>query len=218
MANTCAGALAACALRITRLTSDGSPDAGADNLYVSDALVSLTATAVIEEGTEVSQKNACGSVLFSAVGDDSLTRFDISGTIALPDPELMEMITGGTRLANGAAVGYAVPAIGPLSALGVGIELWQKRIDVSTGDQESAYPWNWWLLPNVKNLRIGDLTWDENAFVVPFNGRAFGNGEWYDGPQADWPFPTVASNRAIQYIPTTTIPTTVCGYASATGS
>lgn len=218
MSNDCKPQVQACAMRVTRLTADGSPDQGANNLYVTDTLVTLTATPVYADADEIEVKNACGVVCVSSIGDDTFKRLDISLSLCVPDPELSELLTGGVVLTSGAAVGYGYPAVGTAPGSSVSIELWAKRIDTATGDIDSTYPYNRWLFPKVKNLRVGERVFENGAFASPFTGRGFGNTEWLDGPEGDWPYPAVGSDRVAQYIPVATIPDTACGYASATAS
>ncbi|GIV00859.1 MAG: hypothetical protein KatS3mg014_2531 [Actinomycetota bacterium] len=218
MATECAGQVQACAIRVVRLAADGSPIQGPDNMVVSDALVSLTATPVYTDGDEVELKNACGSVVVSAIGDDSFKRIDVTLEIARPDPHLAELLSTGDVLSppSGAPKGFAFPAIGPITDYGVSIELWAKRI--VEGTQDSAYPWWRWLFPRVKNLRLGERRIENGVLVSTYSGRAFGNPEWLDGPEGDWPYPTVPSDRPAQYIPAATIPTVTCGYLTTSGS
>jgi hypothetical protein len=206
-------------MRVTRLLDDGSPDAGSNNLYVTDALTTLTATPVYADADEIEVKNACGVVCVSAIGDDTFKRLDVTLSLCTPDPQLAELLTGGSVLSPpGGGSGYAYPEVGTAPGQAVSIELWAKRIDPTTGDLASDFPYNRWLFPKVKNLRVGERTFENGAFASPYSGRAFGNTEWYDGPEADWPYPTVQSSRVAQFIPVTTIPDTACGYQTATGS
>lgn len=208
MANDCLAQLQACAIRVARLEADGSPDPGASNLYTSDALVTLTVTPEIEEGDEFIVKNACGSACVNFKDCDRYKRFTLSMEICTPDPELHEILAGGTVLTSGAAVGYAVPALGASDCPnGFSLELWTKRID-SSGAQDADFPWARWVLPRAY-LVLGERTFENGPLGNTFTGYAIENPNWLDGPLNDWP---VASTRAIQWLPDTDIPEPSCGY------
>lgn len=208
--NDCLPQVQACRIRVANLEPNGVPDPGADNLYTSDALVELTATPVYEDGTNIRQKNACGTVCLDYSGDDSFVRYDIALTICTQDPRLMSMLGGGdviTDVVNGETVrGYAGPAIGALSGNGVSLELWAVRVD--DGQKHAEFPYAWHVYPKVTNLREGVRTFSDGSQLPQFTGRAFENPNWFDGPTNDWP---AASDRAHQWFPTAVLPTATCG-------
>lgn len=180
-------------------------------MYDTDSLVTLTATPVYADADEIEVRNACGIVCVSSIGDDTFKRLDIQLALCVPDPELSEMLTGGVVLTAAGAVGYGYPETGTAPGQSVSLELWAKRIDASTGDLDATFPYNRWLLPKVKNLRVGERVFENAAFSSPFAGRGFGNTTWGDGPLGDWPA-GVGTNRVAQFIPVATIPTAACGY------
>lgn len=214
MANTCRAHVQACAMRVTRLEPNGVPDPGADNLYVSDALTRLEVTTVLSEGDEFEVKNACGEVCVNFKDCDRLKRLDITLGLCKPDPELLELLAGGTVLESGAAVGYAYPAIGQTSCPnGVSIELWAKRI-TDSGALDPDFPYEWYVLPRVY-LNPTTRTFENGPITVELTGEAIENENWFDGPSNDWP---VDSDRVLQSLPTTTMPTPTCGYQSLVAS
>lgn len=191
----------ACAIRVARLDSNGVPTPGAANIYTSDALTELVATPVYDDAAEITQKNACGTTCLDYIGDDTLKRIDVTVTICTHDPYLVAMLSNGDVLVDSGVNGYAMPPIGPLSSNGVSIELWAKRID--DGDLDVDYPYAWWVLPKVKNLRLGARTFNDGSALPQFSGRGYQNVNWFDGPLNDWP---VASDRVLQWFPTTALP------------
>lgn len=205
--NDCLPQVQACALRVAVLEGNGVPSPGANNLYVTDSFTQLQLTPVYEDGEEITQKNACGTVAVNYKGDDSFKRCDIEVTIVQQDPYLSAMLGDGSVLTSGGLHGYAFPAIGALTNPGVSIEVWAKRID--NGDLHAEYPYARWVLPKVKNLRLGQRTFSNGAQLPVFQGQALENENWHDGPTNDWP---VASTRVAQWFPVSTLPdTTVCG-------
>lgn len=211
----CRPQVQACAIRVARLEPDGVPSPGASNLYVSDALVTMTVTPVYTDGDEIEDKNACGDVAVNYKGPDSFKRLDVTIQLASHDPELEELLSGGDVL-DPAPVpkGFAAPAIGTYTDNGVSIELWAKRID--DGDLDANYPYAHWAYPKVKNLRIGDHTHANASNLPQFSGQALENANWFDGPLNDWP--GVTSDRVYQWVPTSTLPTASCGYQTLAAS
>lgn len=208
MANTCARLVYACSLRVARLTSDGSLDTGADGLYVSDALATIGVAFNTEEGEEFTVKNGCGELCLNVKGCDQLKRLDLTMALCYPDPELLEMLINGVVLTSGAAVGWGVPHTGSTTCPnGVSVEFWSKRYD-SSGSQEAAFPYQHYVLPrtywsiNAHNFENGPVTTELSGFAIE-------NDQWGAGPDGDW---TVASDRALQSLPETTLPTPVCSY------
>jgi hypothetical protein len=210
----CRPQVQACAIRVARLDPTGVPQPGAENLYVSDALVSLAFAAVFTDGDEIKDKTACGSVGVNFKGDDSFDRGDVTITIITPDPFLSALLSGGDVLdVVGLPAGFAAPPIGPITGNGVSIELWAKRVD--DGDLDADFPYAHWAYPKIKNLRIGDHT-HANASLQPvFTGRALENPNWFDGPVGDW---DAASDRVYQWLPSATIPTPSCAYQALVAS
>jgi hypothetical protein len=192
----------ACAIRVAVLDPNGVPSPGAGNLYTSEALTELSATPVYTDAQEIEDVNACGTTCVSYVGDDSFKRLDVALTVCTHDPFLNAMLSGGEVLTDDGINGFALPAIGPLRGNGVSIEVWAKRVD--DGELHDEYPYAWWVLPRVKNLRYGVRTFNNGSSLPQFTGRAYENPNWYDGPMNDWP---VTSDRAMQWFPVASLPT-----------
>jgi hypothetical protein len=213
-AEICLPQVQACAIRVTQLDAAGSPLGGASALYTSDALTTLTASPQYEDADEITEKNACGTVCVDYKGDDSFKRLDIDLTICTVDPYLHQLLSqSGDTLTDGEAIGFAYPPLGALVGDGISIELWSKRI--LNGALDPDFPYAWWALPLVKNLRLGDREFANSAQASPFTGQANENPNWLDGPLNDWP---VASDRVLQFIPTTELPDIQCGYQVSVAS
>lgn len=214
MADVCLPQIQACRLRVTLLDATGAVTTGDESMYVSKAFTQVTATAVYTDGDEIEDKNACGEVEVNFRSQDSFKRLDIEITLMTPDPYLTQLLSGGVVLDAGAdQVGFAYPAIGPASDQIVSIELWAKRIN--NGKLDPDYPYAWWAIPQLQNLRIGDKTFASGTQLTVVSGQAVENSNWGDRPLNDWP---VASDRVAQWIPTDALPDVACGYLAATPS
>lgn len=201
-------------MRVARLDASGVPDPGADSLYVSDALIRLVMTPVFETGDEFTVKSACGDVCLNFKDQDRFKRVDLTVEICTPDPELSELLSGGTVLTDGAAVGYAAPEVGVApTPNGASIEVWTKRVDVD-GAIDATFPYAWWVLPRTY-LRPDARTFENGPLNNVFSGYGIENSNWFDGPANDWP---VSSERVYQWIPTDSLPTAQCGYITLAAS
>lgn len=205
----CRPQVQACAIQVTRLAANGAPLVGAENRYVSNALVTLGWTSVYTDGEEIEDRNACGDVVVNYRGRDSFKRGDVEITLASPDPFLSELLSGGDVLdVVGLPAGFAAPPIGPVTGNGIGIELWAIRVD--NGVEDGDFPYAHWLYPRIKNLRLGDHEHGNSSIQPPFTGQAYENQNWGDGPTTgSWP---ATSDRVYQWIPAATIPTPTCAY------
>jgi hypothetical protein len=210
----CLPQVQACALRVTALAANGSPAPGASNGYVTNAFVSVAITPVYTDGDEIEQKNACGAVCVNYKSPDSFKRLDLSIQLCTPDPELVQLLAGGTVLGPAfggitGAKGYAAPAIGVLPTTGISLELWTKRIDDGALDADSPYAR--WAFPLVNNVRVGAWTHENGPLLPTYTAQAYENVNWLNGGFNDW---EQASDRVFQWGPEATLPTVQCGYVT----
>ena len=84
-------------------------------------------------------------------------------------------------------VGYLAPALGPVgNPNGVSLELFSKRI--INGQQATDYPYWRTVLPMVKNLHVMPRDYTNANLQNIFEGQAFANANWNQGPVGDWQF------------------------------
>lgn len=213
----CQPQIQAVRIRVARLGLDGVPLPGVNNLYVSASFTKMSVKPDVEKGEKITVKNAGGETCVNYEDAPNLLGADIELEICSPDPYLTEMLTPGSSvLTVGTAKGWAAPSLGKLTAYGVSIELWAKRV-TDDGDLDPTYPYARWAYPRIKNLQPSDHS-HENAAITPkFIGRAVENANWYNGPANDW---TAASDRYMQWIPVTagSLPTATCGYQNLAAS
>lgn len=216
--NDCLPSIQACAMRVARLDSNGVPTPGADNLYVTAGLITLTATPEYRDGDEFEVVTACGALGVNFKDQNRLKRLGVEMNIVAPDPELTELLAGGSVLTDGTAVGYAAPDLLTIAnPNGVSLELWTKRLGPD-GAQDATYPWFRWVYPRVY-LNVGAKNFQNGPMDNPFSGYAIENPNWYDGPMQDWP-ETDTSYRVFSYLPRDSgdFPTVECGYQNTPAS
>lgn len=219
--NDCLPSLQFCALRVARLDSNGVPTPGANNLYVSDKMGTMTATPVYREGDAFESVSGCGDLVVSFKDQNRLQRITVELGLLVPDPELTELLAGGVVIDNGTpggGVGYGAPdLLVAATPNGVSIEAWTKRIS-QDGAQDATYPWWHWVFPRVY-LDLGAKNFQNGTMDNPFAGWGIENPNWYDGPEQDWP-DTQESYRVFSYLPmpASDFPTVECGYQNTPAS
>lgn len=196
----------ACRLRVCDLDSNGVPTPGANHLYVTDALVTATLKPVYRDGSEIEEPNGCDELVVTYQPPPSYKWDEVEIELLRREPRLEAMLQRGAVLdpGGGAPLGGARPQVGVIGGHGVSIELWAKRLNGP--DLDPDFPYAWWALPKVTNLKAGDDEKGASASKPKFMGIAIENPNWFDGPTNDWP---VASDRSVQWVPTTSIPDVV---------
>lgn len=209
----CLAQVQACATRVTLLDTNGVPHPGAQAMVTTKGLTKLTIKGVYSDGDEFKEKNACGEVLLSYRAPDTFERIDVDLEFLYHDPYLFALMANATVLTDGDAIGSAAPNLGSVEERLVSVEVWARRINMNVPDPD--YPYAWWVLPMIKNVRFGDRTF-ENAPAKPtLSGQGYENDNWYNGPLNDWP---AASSQVWQWIPTDVLPTATCGYQTVGAS
>lgn len=219
MANDCAGSVQLCALRVARLDAAGVPSPGANNLYVTDAMARLKVDPVIKEGTEIQAPNGCGVNVVDYKAPSSYRRLDVELELVVPDPELEELLIGGTVLTlGGATVGHMMPALATaFGENGVSLEGWSKAI--IGGKLATVNPYHRWVLPLVNNWRFGTRELSDGNLATVLQGEGYENVNWYDGPLNDWYGLTdIDMTSAMAHVRDTSIPDASCGYQTLAAS
>jgi hypothetical protein len=207
MADDCLPQIFACVARITDLDANGVPTPGDNHMYVSNALTTITLKPVYKDGVTIEEDNGCGELAVSYQGDPSYKWDEVEIEFLKREPRLEAMLSRGhvLDLGGGAPLGSAGPKVGVVTGR-VSLEFWAKRINGP--DVDPDFPFAWWALPKVRNLKRNDDTFGASAQKPKFTGIAVENPNWFDGPTNDWP---AASDRCVQWVPTTTIPDAHCG-------
>ena len=86
------------AIRVTRLNADGTLGTGDLDSYTTSAFMRMSFTPEYEDGEEITEKAADGTVCVSYKAPDRLKRVTMELAICEPDPELSALIAGGVLL------------------------------------------------------------------------------------------------------------------------
>ncbi len=189
MGFNCFSSLQVCRLRVALLDDAGAPDAGADALVVSDALIQIGWQVQVSEGSNFEQKNGCGSVCLTYQGPDKITGVNLTAQLCTLDHELIALMTGANlAVVGGETRGFALPGPNEELTRRVSVEAWALAWD---GDQQAVDTGNplyqRYIWPSVSWL-FGDGTLEDNPLAVPLTGRGRGNAGFGNGPGNDLPW------------------------------
>lgn len=162
-------------IRVTRLTVDGAIDAGYPVL-TTKGFITASFSPQFEEGDEINEKAADGSVCVAWKADDSLTRLDFGLSLCTPEPEISAMIAGGAVIRNDddEIIGYSSMPVGSTVGQPVAIEIWS--IANIGGKPAADHPYWHWVFPYVKVRYEGDREFTNGMLSNEFTGQALGNG------------------------------------------
>jgi hypothetical protein len=219
----CYGSLQVCALRVAKLDAAGSPESGANNGYVSDAIIQAQIQVEVEEGDEFTLKNGCGAICQTYKDCDRVKRVTLDMDLCQLDSELLSLLTSGSNIidiSSGDSIGYQLPEAQTECSNGVSLELWTKAWDGSYQATAPVYggtaeTWWHWVMPSVK-FQLGQLSLQNDVLTVPVKG--FGNDNpriTANGPFDDWPSDIVALGgitSSAGWFLDDTLPTASCGF------
>lgn len=201
-------------IRVTRLDANGNLLNGAGDSYTTSAFMRVSFTPEYEEGDEITEKSANGSVCVTYKSPDTLKRITMELAICEPDPELTNLVSGGLLLRknlgtfgtpDNKSIGWAAPAVGDDPAgNGVAIEVWSLAI--KDGKKAASLPYFHWVFPYVKLRQSGDRVIENGLLANTFEGYGLGNVNFGDGIDDRWEFPT-AAERPYSYARTSWAPT-----------
>ena len=206
-------------IRVTRLDAAGNLLNGPGDSYTTSAFMRVSFTPEYEEGDEITEKSANGSVCVTYKSPDTLKRITMELAICEPDAELTSLISGGLLLRknigsfaspDNKSIGWAAPAVGDDPAgYGVAIESWSHAI--KDGKKSSTLPYFHWVFPYAKLRQSGDRVIENGMLATTFEGYGLGNINFEDGPDGRWEFP-VAAERPYSYARTTWAPVGLNGF------
>mgnify|MGYP007073092283 CR=1 FL=1 len=206
-------------IRVTRLDAAGNLLNTAGDSYTTSAFIRVSFTPEYEEGDEITEKAADGTVCVVYKSPDTLKRITMELAICEPDPELTQLLSGGLLLRKNTgtfaapdrkSIGWSSPAVGDdPAAEGVALECWSFAI--KDGKKASTRPYFHWVFPYAKLRQSGDRVIENGLLANTFEGYGLGN-EFYDaGPDGRWEFP-VAAERPYSYARDSWAPTGLKGF------
>ena len=207
------------ALRVTRLDAAGNLLNGPGDSYTTTAFLRASFTPEYEEGDEIVEKSADGTICVSYKAPDTLKRITLEVAICDPDPELTSLMSGGLLLRknygsfaspNNQSVGWAAPNVGDdPSGNGVAIEVWSFA--VKDGKRAATNPYFYWIFPYAKLRQSGDRVIENGLLANTFEGYGLGNVAFGSGLDGYWEYP-VATERPYSYARTTWAPEGLTGF------
>lgn len=206
----CAGQAQACLIRVARLDDDGAPLVGDGNQYVSEGMISLEWTPDIATGDELESTNGCGDECVYYRAPDRSRKLDLTLSMCTPEPELLEMLSGGTlHTLTGVTVGYGLPATGTIGegVNDVSIEVWERLFVGGSQIGHVRY-----VFPRTRGWRRTGSTHQNDVYDTTLEGFGVDAGDWGDGPGGDW---SLLSDQDVTLydsaLETQTLPTAQCG-------
>lgn len=207
------------AIRVTRLDAAGNLLTEPGDSYTTSAFLRASFTPEYEEGDEIVEKSADGTVCVSYKAPDTLKRITMELAICEPDPELTALLSGGLLLRKNfgtyatpdrKSVGWAAPAVGDDPAgNGVAVEVWSFA--VKDGKRASSLPYFYWVFPYVKLRQSGDRVIENGLLANTFEGYGLGNVNFSGGLDGRWEFP-IATERPYSYARASWAPTGLKGF------
>jgi hypothetical protein len=207
------------AIRVTRLDAAGNLLNGAGDSYTTSAFLRTSFTPEYEEGDEIVEKSADGTVCVSYKAPDTLKRITMELAICEPDTELSQLISGGLLLRknfgsfaspDNKSVGWAAPSVGDdPSGNGVALEVWSFA--VADGRRAAVNPYFHWVFPYAKLRQSGDRVIENGMLATTFEGYGLGNVTFGSGLDGRWEYP-VASERSYSYARTDWAPSGLKGF------
>ena len=201
-------------VRVTRLDASGNLLNNPGDSYTTSAFMRLSFTPEYEDGDEITEKSANGTICVSYKAPDTLKRVTLELAICEPDPEMTELMSGGLLLRKNMgtyaspdrkSVGWSSPGIGDdPSGYGVAIECWSFA--VKDGKRAASLPYFHWVFPYCRMRQSGDRVIENGMLASTFEGYSIGNEAFSVGLDERWEFPT-ATARPYSYARTTWAPT-----------
>ncbi len=174
--------------RFTKMDKCGRPVYGPHSRIVTEAFISVNATANVEEGEEVAVTNAGGKTCARRAPKPKHNGYTAEIELCGAHPDLVNFLSGSPLVLNGAGdiAGFDVDTDVDPSVQGVAVEVWT---DLGEGDElcadEAAGGYGWVCLPFITGGTVGDLEITNDAVNVTIanatskKGHSFGTGPYF---------------------------------------
>lgn len=182
----CPKSIKACAIRVTRQNNcDVVLDPLAENSRVlSSGFMELNLSPDVEDGNDITTKNACGDICIRDKDCDRLKGFEVELKLCgIPLP-MVEMLIDATLIDDGS--GNFVGAVMRESksapcAYSKQLELWSKNAaKTCNADGSTSTAYIQWVLPLTKNWELsGGLNFTMDALELTLKGYAENNPNWF---------------------------------------
>jgi len=207
------------AIRVTRLDAAGNLLNSAGDSYTTSAFMRASFTPEYEEGDEIVEKSADGTVCVSYKAPDTMKRITMELAICEPDSELTALISGGLLLRknfgtfaspDNKSIGWSAPSVGDdPTGNGVALEVWSFA--VKDGRRASTLPYFHWVFPYCRLRQSGDRVIENGMLATTFEGYGLGNVTFDTGLDGRWEWP-VATERSYSYARSSWAPTGLKGF------
>lgn len=203
----CIGQHSVCLLRAAILDTDCTVLGGNNGGVVTAGIVTMTASADIQEGVTFEPLTGCGDVGWTYAKNDRVKRVNISGDLLFHDFEMMKVLFGGHLITGavgtdfaGLNIGWAELNINEADPPAVYLEVITLNAAAGVGDCQVAgvnVPYATGHIFGKAKVTLGDRTFENDVANVSFTGTSTGNPALFNGPWNDWPGSTDGS----PYIP-----------------
>lgn len=229
------------AIKITPLHIDGTIDPTRP-ILTTNGFITASFGTEFEDGDEITEKAADGSICISYKADDSLKDITFNLSLCSPDPEAAALLAGGKVIVavddvlqdpnqpagpsnpvvvrSGEPIGYTSPAVGAIVGNPVAVEIWSKAI--VAGKPALGQPYWHWAFPYVRVRYDGDREFTNGALANEFSGTGVGNeglvplGLNPANPGDDFVTYREALVNPFSYVRTATLPT--MGWSGGAGN
>lgn len=170
--------------RFTKLDNCGCPKPGLCNIIVTSDVVTVAASAQVDEGEEITVRNFSGQLCISDKACDTIKWYNLEITLCKQIPALYTLTSGyqTARDANGQVVGYGIASNIDCSG-GFALEVWgdipgQACLPGVVGGQ-----FDYLIFPWVSAATLtGDIAIGNSARQPLLKGRTKTGGCWGTGP------------------------------------
>lgn len=206
-----ANSFQAVAMRVGKLSAAGTALTASGSAWTSNQFISVGFTPTYQGGADVAQLAADGTLCADYKSPDMLRFVALSVSICNPEPELRQLMAGGTLFTpppgTGAVTGYGAPDRGSIpTPNGVALEVWSRAI--INGKPASVNPYWMWIFPYCMLWATGETVLENGLPAMQFSGYGYGNPVWSSIDGA-WPFVT---DKAYAFARAATVPAITNGF------